>query len=54
MFYSVCFGALFNVLFNNKKMGNFEKYKNNVCLCILVLVYFGFPLKQNFSTLYHL
>ena len=33
---------------------NSEKYKNNVCLCILVLVYLGWPLKQIFSTLYHL
>ena len=25
-----------------------EKYKNGVCLCILVLVYPGWPLKQSF------
>ena len=27
---------------------NIEKYKNGVCLCILVLVYPGWPLKQSF------
>ena len=42
---------IFWFCFNNK-MEKLEKYKNNVC--ILVLVYFGWPLKQSFSTLYHL
>ena len=30
------------------KIEKWEKYKNSVCLCILVLVYLGWPLKQNF------
>ena len=30
---------------NNEKS---EKYKNSVCLCTLVLVYLGWPLKQSF------
>ena len=32
----------------NKKIEKSEKYKNSVCLCTLVLVYFRWPLKQNF------
>ena len=31
-----------------KKIENFEKYKNGVCMCTLVLVYFEWPLKQSF------
>ena len=31
-----------------------EKHKNSVYLCILVLVYLEWPLKQGFLTLYHL
>ena len=31
-----------------KKNEKSEKYKNSVCLCTLVLVYLGWPLKQSF------
>ena len=31
-----------------KKIEKSEKYKNSVCLCTLVLVYLGWPLKQSF------
>ena len=45
--------ALFYLIFiknkNKKKiLKKSEKYKSSVCLCILVLVYLGWPLKQNF------
>ena len=45
------FGCLVFILFyfqNRKKGEKPKKYKNNVCLCILVLVYLGWPLKQSF------
>ena len=45
-----CF-ILFYIIFFFEKS---EKYKNSVCLCILVLVYPGWPLKQSFLTLYFL
>ena len=35
--------------FSQKLKKNWKKkYKNSVCLCTLVLVYLGWPLKQNF------
>ena len=34
--------------FSYKKIQKSEKFKNSVCLCTLVLVYLGWPLKQNF------
>ena len=42
------------IFFSMKKGKKYEKYKNGVCMCILVLVCLGWLLKQNFSTLYHL
>ena len=39
---------LFSVLLFFFFIKNIEKYKNGVCLCILVLVYPGWPLKQSF------
>ena len=33
---------------NKKKNEKLEKYKNSVCMCTLVLVYLGWPLKQSF------
>ena len=51
-FYMFALFFFFFLFFFNNKMEKLEKYKNNVC--ILVLVYFGWPLKQSFSTLYHL
>ena len=42
---------LYFVFIKNKNKNKFEKsekYKNNVCLCTLVLVYLGWPLKQSF------
>ena len=50
-FFFFFFCALFFLI---KKLEKSEKYKNNVCLCILVLMYLGWPLKQGFLTLYHL
>ena len=50
--YLFVFMLCFKFFFLNKKMENFEKYKNSVCLYILVLVWLGWPLKQNFLTLY--
>ena len=38
----------FFVLFKNKKLKKSEKYKNSVCLYMLVLVYLWWPLKQSF------
>ena len=50
-----CICILFYALFcfqknnnNNKKLKNQKNTKNNVCLCTLVLVYLGWPLKQSF------
>ena len=31
-----------------KKIAKSEKYKNSMCSCTMVLVYLGWPLKQNF------
>ena len=39
---------LYFVFHKNKKIKKLEKYKNNVCLCTLVLVYLRWPLKQSF------
>ena len=51
-FHVVClflFGLLVFFFFQKKKEEEkSEKYKNSVCLCTLVLVYLGWPLKQNF------
>ena len=47
MFLFVCFQFCF-ILFFIKNFEKLEKYKNNVCLCTLVLVYLGWPLKQSF------
>ena len=41
---SLCYVFSF---FKNKKGKILKKYQNNVCLCIPVLVYLGWPLKQS-------
>ena len=43
----VCLFFLCFKFFLIKKNGKSNKYKNNVCLCILVLVYLGWSLKQD-------
>ena len=52
MFFFVVFifqFALFCFSYKNfKKIEKLEKYKNNVCLCTLVFMYLGWPLKQSF------
>ena len=48
LFLFVFFLVLVYFVFHIKKNEKSEKYKNNVCLCILVLVYLGWPLKQSF------
>ena len=40
--------VLLYFVFHIKKIEKSEKYKNSVCMCTLVLVYLGWPLKQNF------
>ena len=47
MFLVVFFLVLLYFVFHIK-IKKIEKYKNSVCLCTLVLVYLGWPLKQNF------
>ena len=50
----VYFSVLFYFVFHIKKLKKLkksEKYKNSVCLCTLVLMYFGWPMKQSFSKL---
>ena len=53
-FISHVFVCLFSILLyfffhkNKKKIEKSEKYKNSVCLCTLVFVYLGWPVKQNF------
>ena len=47
-----CIGICFQFFFFNKKKS--KKYKNSLYLCILVLVFLGWPLKQSFLTLYPL
>ena len=52
MFLFVYFLVLLYFFFVIKKIEKkSEKYKNSVCLCTLVLVYLGWPLKQIFSKL---
>ena len=46
------FSVLFCFFLHNFFFEKSEKYKNSVCLCILVLVYPGQPLKQSFLTWY--
>ena len=46
-YFSVLLYFVFHIKIN-KKIEKSEKYKNNVCLCTLVLVYLEWPLKQNF------
>ena len=41
--------VLLYFVFYIKKIEKSEKYKNSVCMCTLVLVYLGWPLKQNFQ-----
>ena len=50
MFLFVCFQFCFILFFIKiiKKIEKSEKYKNSVCLCALVLMYLGWPLKQIF------
>ena len=52
MFFFLFFFFLFLVIFFNKKKLKNQKNTKTVCvLCTLVLVYLGWPLKQNFSKL---
>ena len=50
MFLFVYFQFWFILVFikQTKKFEKSEKYKNSMCLCTLVLVYLGWPLKQSF------
>ena len=49
IFLFVFFLVLVYFIFHIKiKIEKSEKYKNSVCLCTLVIVYLGWPLKQSF------
>ena len=48
LFLFVFFSVLVYFVFHIKKIEKSEKYKNNVCMWTLVLVYLGWPLKQSF------
>ena len=48
MFLFGYFLVLLYFVFHIKKIKKLEKLKNSVCLCTLVLVYLGWPLKQSF------
>ena len=47
-YFSVLFYFIFHIKIKIKKIEKSEKYKNSVCLCALVLMYLGWPLKQIF------
>ena len=48
VYFSVLLYFVFQKIKNNFVFEKSEKYKNSVCLCTLVLVYLGWPLKQSF------
>ena len=48
MFLFGCFSVFVYFAFHKFFFFKLEKYKNSVCLCILVLVYLGWPLNQSF------
>ena len=48
VFFSVLVYFVFHIKIKKKNWKKLEKEKNSVCLCTLVHVYHGWPLKQNF------
>ena len=48
VFFSVLVYFVFHIKIKKKNWKKLEKDKNSVCLCTLVHVYHGWPLKQNF------